>query len=158
VLFRSVGTDVNAVKSFFEITQWPTQMVTFDLGFRVLDIIPIPGHEASSIAVYDRQTGVLLTGDTLYPGRLYVQDQAAYAASVARLVSFAATRPIAHILGTHIEQSATPFVDYPIGTTFQPNEHVLELGYAHLLELDATIRKMNGSFVKTALRDFTLVP
>lgn len=153
-----IGTNVNAVKSFFGITQWPTQTVSFDLGGRVLDIIPIPGHEASSIAVYDRQTGILLTGDTLYPGRLYVQDQAAYADSITRLVSFCAKRPIAHILGTHIEQSATPFVDYPVGTTFQPDEHVLELGYAHLLELDAAIRSMSGTLVKTAFRDFTLVP
>ena len=59
-----------------------------DLGDRVIDVIPIPGHEKSSIALYDRQTGVLLTGDTLYPGRLYVPaaDFATFVESVQRLV------------------------------------------------------------------------
>jgi glyoxylase-like metal-dependent hydrolase (beta-lactamase superfamily II) len=154
-----VAPRVDAVKTFFSITNWPAQTVTFDLGGRVLDIVPIPGHEPSSIAVYDRQTGILLTGDTLYPGRLYVADQAAYAQSIARVVAFTATRPIAHVLGAHIEQSATPFVDYPAGTTFQPDEHVLELGRAHLLELDAAVRRMAvGAFTRVPLRDFTIVP
>ena len=42
----------------------------------------------ASIALYDRRTGLLLTGDTLYPGRLYVRDGPAFAASIQRLVAF----------------------------------------------------------------------
>ena len=40
-----------------------------DLGDRIIDVIPIPGHDVLSLAYYDRQTGILLTGDGLYPGR-----------------------------------------------------------------------------------------
>jgi hydroxyacylglutathione hydrolase len=69
-----IAKDVAAVRAFFGFQDWPKDIVQFDLGGRVLDIIGIPGHEEASIAIYDRQTGVLLTGDTVYPGRLYVRD------------------------------------------------------------------------------------
>jgi len=32
-----------------------------------MDIVPIPGHTDDSIALYDHRTGILLTGDTVYP-------------------------------------------------------------------------------------------
>jgi hydroxyacylglutathione hydrolase len=153
-----IAPSVDAVKAFFRIPNWPNEIVTFDLGNRILDVIPIPGHEASSIALYDRRTGILFSGDTLYPGRLYIDDEEAFVKSIARLVAFTSTRPIAHILGAHIENTSTPFVDYPIGTTFQPDEHVLELGRAHLLELDEALRGMKRPLVRLALRDFTISP
>ena len=37
-------------------------------------MIPIPGHDVASIALYDRVTGNFMTGDSLYPGRLYVPE------------------------------------------------------------------------------------
>jgi glyoxylase-like metal-dependent hydrolase (beta-lactamase superfamily II) len=37
---------------FFGFHNWPTEIVPYDLGDRVLDVIPIPGHEPSSIAIY----------------------------------------------------------------------------------------------------------
>ena len=129
-----------------------------DLGDRVVDILEIPGHHAAHLAYYDRRTGILLTGDHLYPGRLYVTDFAAYEASTRKLVEFTATRPVAHILGCHIEQSSTPFVDYPVGTKYQPKEHVLELGRAHLLELLAGLEAMREKPVKALFRDFTIWP
>ncbi|HTK75765.1 MAG TPA: MBL fold metallo-hydrolase [Gemmataceae bacterium] len=129
-----------------------------DLGGRIVDILAIPGHQPAHLAYYDRQTGILLTGDHLYPGRLYVSDFAAYEASTRRLVEFTATRPVAHILGCHIEQSATPFVDYPVRTTYQPNEHSLELGRAHLLELLAGLEAMRAKPEKQLFRDFTIWP
>ena len=85
-------------------------------GDRIIDVLAIPGHQPAHLAYYDRKTAILLTGDHLYPGRLYVSDFPAYLASTRRLVEFTATRPVAHILGCHIEQSTTPFVDYPVGT------------------------------------------
>jgi glyoxylase-like metal-dependent hydrolase (beta-lactamase superfamily II) len=110
------------------------------------------------VAYYDRQTGILHTGDHLYPGRLYVTDFSSYEASTRRLVQFTATRPIAHIVGCHIEQSATPFVDYPVGTAYQPHEHTLELGRAHLLELLAALEAMHGKPERAFFRDFTIWP
>ena len=132
--------------------------MSFDLGGRVLDVIAIPGHEPSSIAVYDRQTGVLFTGDTLYPGRLYVSDGIAFTRSIARLAEFTRSRIVTHILGNHIEQARTPFLDYPVGTKYQPDEHALELGRAHLIELNEVLQSMNGAVTRMAMRDFTIWP
>ena len=151
------GTE-SAVVEFFALTGWPDAFAAYDLGDRVLDLFPIPGHGPASLAFYDRRTGVLLTGDVVYPGRLYVRDDAAFRASVDRLVAFTSTRDVTHVLGCHIENSATPFLDYPEGTTYQPDEHVLELGRAHLLELQSALREMNGPIVRRALRDFTIWP
>jgi hydroxyacylglutathione hydrolase len=121
-------------------------------------VIPIPGHEASSIAIYDHQTGILFTGDTLYPGRLYVADGPAYVRSIQRLVDFTNGKIVTHLLGNHIEETRTPFLDYPIGTVYQPDEHALELGRAQLLELNDALQKMNGKIVRMAMRDFTIWP
>ena len=146
-----------AIAQFFGLS-WPTGTASYDLGNRIVDIVPIPGHENAHVAIYDRRTGILLTGDTLYPGRLYVSAQQAYRDSVDRLVAFTATRPVAHVLGAHIEQSRTPFVDYPVGTQYQPDEHALELGRAHLVELQAALLAMPGPIVQTWLRDFIIWP
>lgn len=148
----------SAVEAFFNFRHWPTEPATYDLGSRILDVIAIPGHEASSIAVYDRQTGILFTGDTLYPGRLYVQDAPAFALSIQRLVDFTQGKIVSHVLGNHIEQTRTPYLDYPIGTVYQPDEHELALGRAQLLELNDALQKMNGHVVRMAFRDFTIWP
>jgi glyoxylase-like metal-dependent hydrolase (beta-lactamase superfamily II) len=134
-----VGTTRAAVQAAFGITTWPDTVGQHDLGGRVLDVLAIPGHEQTHIAIYDRQTGLLLTGDSLYPGLLFVNDWTAYRASIARLADFAAARPIAHVLGAHIEMTSTPGVVYPYGTTYQPAEHVLQLALAQLVELDTAL-------------------
>jgi glyoxylase-like metal-dependent hydrolase (beta-lactamase superfamily II) len=153
-----VAASPEALTAFFGLTMWPGAAATYDLDERLIDVIPIPGHEPASIALYDRRTGILLTGDTLYPGRLYVRDGAAFAASVGRLVAFTRDKPIAHILGAHIENARTPFIDYPQGTTYQPDEHALELGRAHLVELNDALTEMGGTIVRRVLRDFTIWP
>lgn len=153
-----VGKDLASVQAFFGINDWPNQIVPFDLGDRVLDIIPVPGHEPASIAVYDRRTTVMLTGDVFYPGRLYVRDGPAFTASIERLVEFTRDRPVAHFLGTHIENTGEPFRDYPEGTIDQPDEHRLELGRDQLLELRDTLRAMDGRVTRQVLRDFTIWP
>jgi len=153
-----VGTPPEAVRAFFGFRNWPNDPVSFDLGERILDILAIPGHEPSSIAVYDRQTGILFTGDTLYPGRLYVQDAAAFTLSIQRLVDFTRGKAVSHVLGNHIEQTRTAYLDYPIRTVHQPDEHSLELGRAHLLELNEALREHGGGTKRIALRDFTIWP
>jgi glyoxylase-like metal-dependent hydrolase (beta-lactamase superfamily II) len=153
-----VPATVEGAREAFGIETWPTSVGSIDLGGRVIDVIPIPGHHVAHVAYYDRRTGILHTGDHLYPGRLYVSDFAAYEASTRRLVEFTATRPVAHIVGCHVEQSDTPFVDYPVGTKYQPHEHVPTLGRAHLLELLAGLEAMHGKPEKAFFRDFTIWP
>ncbi len=154
--------DVEALKTFFGIAKWPQQVGTYDLGGRVLDIIPIPGHDATSIAAYDRQTAVLLTGDSVYPGRIYVNDADPQVTqdSLQRLVDFTRTRLVAHVLGSHIEQRA-PYADNPKGQHYAPQEMGLALGRAHLLEMleAAKLRTGQGDqsrITQKAYRDFTL--
>jgi glyoxylase-like metal-dependent hydrolase (beta-lactamase superfamily II) len=153
-----IGHRVADVEKFFQILNWPNESMHYDLGDRIVDIIPIPGHEAASIAIYDRKTGLLLTGDTFYPGRLYIRDAAAYTASIKRLVDFTASHPIAHILGAHIENTSKPGVDYPEGTVDQPDEHVLQMTREQLLELNAALQEMQGNITKKVMADFTIWP
>jgi hydroxyacylglutathione hydrolase len=150
-----VPAAVDAEQKAFNIVN---QLGAIDLGDRTIDVIAIPGHQPAHMAYYDRKTGILLTGDHLYPGRLYITDFPAYVASTQRLVQFTETHPVTHILGCHIEQSSTPYVDYPTGTVYQPNEHSLELGRAHLLELMAALESLNGKPAKIFLRDLTIFP
>lgn len=114
---------------------------TIDLGNRTLDVIPIPGHEASHVAYYDAKTRILLTGDTLYPGRLYVRDFAAYKASVARLATFVDTHPVSLVLGAHVELSKAN-KEFKAGTTTHLDEHPLSLAESDLRDLHATTEKM----------------
>jgi hydroxyacylglutathione hydrolase len=153
-----VAPNLNAVQSFFGIKNWPEQVIQYDMGDRIIDVIPIPGHETTSIAIYDRQTAVLFTGDTLYPGRLYVKDPVQFVQSIQRLVDFTQSKIVAHILGNHIENSRTPYLDYKIGTVYQPDEHALELGRGELLELNEAVHRMSGRIVRMAMRDFTIWP
>lgn len=92
-----VGHSAADVARFFEITDWPTQEAAFDLGGRALSVVAIPGHQEASIAMYDANTGLLLTGDTVYPGRLYVRDMPAFLSSLERLVAFTQTHKVSHV-------------------------------------------------------------
>lgn len=64
-----------------------------DLGGRELEVIYSPGHTPDSLALLDHKNGLLFTGDTFYPGPIYLftpeTDFAAYAQSVARLAALA---------------------------------------------------------------------
>jgi glyoxylase-like metal-dependent hydrolase (beta-lactamase superfamily II) len=153
-----VAARPEALRQAFSIPNWPDQNGSIDLGGRMLDVIPIPGHQPAHVAYYDRKTGILLTGDHLYPGRLYVTDFPAYLASTRRLAQFTEGKIVTHVLGCHIEQSETPYVDYPTGTIYQPMEHSLELGRSHLLELLAGLEQMQDKPARLALRDFTIDP
>lgn len=153
-----VGTSQAAVMTFFNIATWPDSIVDYDLGGRVLKVIPIPGHEPSSLAFYDAQTGILFTGDTLYPGRLYIQDWEVYRASAARLRTFAEGRTITHVLGAHVEISKTPGQDYPAGATFQPDEHVLQLKKEALTLLDTELKNIGPTPMRKVLDEFIISP
>ncbi len=146
------------IEKALNIRNWPTQTGTIDLGGRLVDAIPIPGHDSADLALYDRQTALLLTGDTFYPGRLYVRNFPVYVESINRLVAFTADKPVAHILGTHIEQTRTPFTDYKVRTVYQPDEAVLELSRGDLLELQSALAAMQGKPRRQELSRFTIFP
>ncbi len=149
----------DAVQKAAGIANWPQDAGKIDLGNRVVDVIPIPGHDVASIALYDRATGNLLTGDSLYPGRLYVREAQipTYAASADRLADFVRKHPVAHVLGTHIEQGSQPYFDYPKGSTYMPKEHALALDRAHVFELADAFHDISAKPVTRAYPDFSVV-
>ena len=137
-----VGLKPADVAAFFGITPWPSGIARFDLGGRALGIIPAPGHQAAAIMVYDPRLKILLSGDTLYPGRLYVPVNflADNRASVDRVAAFAAKHPIRAILGAHIEMTRTPGHDYPHEASTHANEHPLELPDQAIRELQTGMK------------------
>ena len=156
-----VGRSQAEVKSFFQIHDWPTEIVEFDLGGgRIIDIIPLPGHLDDHIALYDRNTSLLFTGDSLYAGRPYFFPSKfkTYRASIQRLTSFVEEREVRHILGSHIEMSSEPGIDFPLGSVEHPNEHRLELGPQHLTELNNVLVGMGEQPRREVRDDFIVHP
>ena len=132
--------EVEAVQQFFGFDDWPAQIVPFDLGGRVLEITGSPGHHRAAVTIYDPWTGFLLTGDTVLPGRLYVDDHAVFLASMERLVEFVRTRPVTHVMGCHIEMTRAPGRDFPLGASYQPGERPLQMGVDRITAIrDATV-------------------
>jgi glyoxylase-like metal-dependent hydrolase (beta-lactamase superfamily II) len=127
-----VTRDADTVRSFFGFGNWAQETVRFDLGGRDLEVIGSPGHHEAAITVYDPRTGLLLTGDTVYPGRLYARDFTAFTATLDTLVAFAESRTVTHVLGCHIEMTRRPGRDFPFGATYQPNEAPLQMTVTQL--------------------------
>jgi glyoxylase-like metal-dependent hydrolase (beta-lactamase superfamily II) len=159
-----VPAKVPELQSFFGIATWPTDIVAYDLGGRILDVIPIPGHHEAHIALYDRRTQIVFTGDTLYPGRLYVIGAASkgqwpvFQASVQRLVEFTAKHPVTFVLGTHIEMTNVPGEQIGFRSTDHENEHPLELRIEQLHELNSALIKMGSTPQVEAHDHFVIFP
>jgi hydroxyacylglutathione hydrolase len=155
-----VGWTAPEVAAFFKIADWPRNVAKFDLGGRILDVIPTPGHHPSHIMIFDERARLLLSGDTLYPGRLYVPvDQfSAYRDSIDRVAAFTKGRRVSHILGAHVEMTATPGKDLIQAAPAHPGEHALELPYADLLELQAAVHAMGETVTKDVHDDFIVFP
>jgi hydroxyacylglutathione hydrolase len=140
-----VPTDLEGVKSRFGI-DWPNGIGQIDLGDRVIDVIPTPGHYSSHVAYYDRQTGLFFSGDFLLPGRLLIEDTDADLASARRVAEFVEQHPITYVLGAHIEldESGKTF----FGTRYHPNERPLQLTKQDLLALPGIVEGFNGFYAK----------
>ena len=141
---RTVGLTTEEVHRFFGLNGSAVDPRPFDLGGRVLEVFPIPGHHPASIAVYDRWTNLLLTGDTIYPGRLYVFDMPAYLASIDRITRFAETRPIRWVLGSHLEMTQAAGCDYPFRARYQPKERPLEIPPNQLPDILSAVRSASS--------------
>lgn len=155
---RIVPRSVSGVANYFDLPEWPEGQAELDLGGRRLTVFPVPGHERSHIAAYDPRLKLLLTGDTLYPGLLTVRDWPAFRRSAERLADFAAQHDVDLVLGSHIEMSTKPGALYPIGTTYQPDEHSLPLGKHHIVELHAACEAMANSPRHDVHDDFVIEP
>src|ERR1700722_14781928 len=92
-----------------------------DLGGRSLKIIATPGHTPDSISLFDSANGLLFTGDTYYPGTIWLYrpetNLAAYGASIRRLAALAPK--VKMVLGAHNFPVASPSVLSQLLTAFE---------------------------------------
>ncbi len=153
-----VGLKIEDVKIFFNFQNWPLENSQLELGGRVIEFIPIPGHHNTSMAAYDNQTKILMTGDSFYPGRLYINDWKAFKLSTQRLCDFVSHHQVRYILGNHIEMTKTAGKDYPTGTTFQPDEHILPLKTSDLFELNKSLNLLGENPKRETHNNFIIYP
>jgi len=140
-----VGTSLPQIQAALSIKDWPQQIVSLELGDRNVSIIPSPGHQEEAISLYDSQSQWLITGDSLYPGLIYIKDWTAYQQSVRRLSEFASQHPVSAIMGAHIEMKKHGFEYYPIGSTYQPHEASLDLPVTDLFALNRQLQTSDSA-------------
>ena len=96
----------------WKITAYKHDGDRIDLGGRSLEIVATPGHTPDAVCLLDRQAGLLFTGDTYYPGRIWLNapetDLEAYGASVKRLAALVPSVKI--VLGAHNSPVVLPSI------------------------------------------------
>jgi len=134
-----VGAQQHDIQSFYQFDN--NAKATLSLGDRNLTVLFTPGHQEEAVTIYDPKTQWLITGDTFYPGLVYVKHWQHYRESINRLAEFGQTHPVKAILGGHIEMHQTSGDIYPIGSTYQPEEHPLPLTFAHLTQINNALQE-----------------
>ena len=95
--------------TFFIAGKAPTATVEdgqrIDLGNRQLEIMYTPGHDNTCITLIDEQNGLLFTGDTWYPGPVYVFDDDSsifdYLESMHKIENVIREKNIRWVYGSH---------------------------------------------------------
>jgi glyoxylase-like metal-dependent hydrolase (beta-lactamase superfamily II) len=149
-----VGFDIDSVRRYYNFTNWPNGLAQINLGDRIVDVIPSPGHNETEVSFYDHNTGLFFSGDFLTPGRLLVDDAGAYLASAESVAAFVKNRPISFVLGGHIELNSGG-KKFPWESQYHPHEQALQMTKEDLLALPAAIRRFNGFY--TTSGKFTLM-
>jgi glyoxylase-like metal-dependent hydrolase (beta-lactamase superfamily II) len=140
-----VPPDEAGVRRYYGLDRWPEGEARMDLGGRVVHVLPAPGHNGNHVVFYDEATGLLFSGDFLMPGRITVDDTAAFETSARRIADFARGRAVTHVLGGHVELDERGRL-YPMGATYHPHERRLELDKADLLALPEALARFNGFY------------
>jgi glyoxylase-like metal-dependent hydrolase (beta-lactamase superfamily II) len=141
------GYDLESVKRFYRLPDWPAGVGHIDLGERALDVLPTPGHEATGVTFHDRGTGLVFSGDLLLPGRILIEDTESYRESAARLAAWLRNRPVTAILGGHIERDSRGGL-FPHGSTDHPDERRLPMSIADLDALSGALARFNGFYTR----------
>jgi glyoxylase-like metal-dependent hydrolase (beta-lactamase superfamily II) len=105
----------------WKITAYRHDGDRIDLGGRSLEVVATPGHTPDAISLLDGDHGLLFTGDTYYPGTIWLYrpetDLDAYGASIRRLAALAPR--IKMVLGAHNIPVAPPSVLPELVTAFE---------------------------------------
>ncbi len=155
-----VGHSVEDVAAFFGMENWPDQEAVFDLGGRVVEILPTPGHHDTHVMVFDRRTRILFSGDAVYPGILRFQCAKApeYLASIERAMEFARIHDVRWLLGGHVEMQASSGRYFASGERVRRNEHLLEVSPSILADIQAALAPMVAKPVVQPHEEFLLFP
>jgi glyoxylase-like metal-dependent hydrolase (beta-lactamase superfamily II) len=96
----------------WKVSKWLHDGDRIDLGGRTIEVIATPGHTPDAISLFDRGNGLLFTGDTYYPGTVWLYlpetDLAAYSNSVRRIAAL--VPEVKLVLGAHNVPLAPPSV------------------------------------------------
>ena len=149
-----VAAQLPSVEKFFGFPDWPQGIAQVDLGGRVVDVLPAPGHNVAHVVYYDRNTGLLFSGDFLMPARLLVDDLDAYKASARRVAEFVRDRPVSHVLGGHVEKDVHGQL-FDWESTVHADEAPLALGKADVLALPAALDQFG--FFETDTGGFVII-
>jgi glyoxylase-like metal-dependent hydrolase (beta-lactamase superfamily II) len=152
-----VDRELPPVQEFFGFASWPEEIVEFDLGGRVLEMIGTPGHQRAALTIYDPWSGFLLTGDNVLPGRIYAFDFPAYLDSMERTVEFATSRQVTQVMGCHIEMTRQAGRDYPLGCTYQPDEPPLQMTLQELVAVRDAARSIENKPGVHTFDDFLIL-
>lgn len=145
-----VQTDLEHVKQYFGFTNWPNGVAEIELGDRIVDVLPTPGHYPSHVSYYDRNTALFFSGDFFLPGRLLIDNTEDDIHSAQRVANFIRDRSVNHVLGGHIELDAQGNT-FDFGSNYHPNEHVLQLTKQDLLGLPAILAQFNGFYTQDGM-------
>jgi glyoxylase-like metal-dependent hydrolase (beta-lactamase superfamily II) len=151
-----VGSGAQEVAAFWGLREWPEGLARLDLGGRVVEVVAIPGHHPSSIALFDVATGLLISGDSLLPGRVIINDLDAFRASVRRLKRFADARVVSWVVGAHVETDVEGSL-YRSGAGAHPDEHAAVLPAESITELSAAIDDFGAFAIRSRHDSFVLV-
>jgi glyoxylase-like metal-dependent hydrolase (beta-lactamase superfamily II) len=105
------------------------------------------------VSFYDRGTQLFFSGDFVLPGRLLIEDARADLASAERAAAFVRDRPVRFVLGGHVEMNSAAKL-FSSGSTYHPQERVLEMTKDDLLALPTAIHAFNGFY--TVRGQFTM--
>ena len=113
----------------WHVTKWLHDGDSIDLGGRTLEVIATPGHTPDSICLLDRANRLLFSGDTYYPGPIWLYrpetDLVAYGKSVRRLATL--QPQVTLVLGAHNVPIAPPEVLGELAGAFEK----VQAGQAH---------------------------
>ncbi|MGD9512228.1 MAG: MBL fold metallo-hydrolase [Geminicoccaceae bacterium] len=94
-----------------------------DLGDRALEVIHTPGHSPGGIALFERASGILFSGDLVYDGPLVEDcpgaDPADYVRSMRRLLSL----PVSVVHGGHFPSCSGARLRGLISDWLRAHEH-----------------------------------
>ena len=144
---------------FWGFEGYPLDKPTLDLGNRVIDVLGTPGHNGVSVTLYDRRTQLMLSGDVVYPGHLFIyQPFEKFRRSIRRMAIWASENPVQWVLGGHIEMSSIPYRPYRYGTQAHPLEHDLQFHPRELLEIYLAAREMGDEPHCEIFDEFVIQP